>query len=192
MFLRTLSYIVTVILVTHTTFVLFNKLENRYIVPIVCIKTMYRAKIHIMENGRGYYEHPVDVALDSERFIRSMCFLAINLVMIILIAVFVPGGLGFWVIPDGAIKFGLIFAFAVNAFQDLIYSFQKKMVVGTLDWIDDDGFGHFSGTWVPDFKVDIKKFFDDECPPIIGQKYLFMAYNNSTFCWARLETVIIG
>jgi hypothetical protein len=90
------------------------------------------------------------------------------------------------------VKLGLILAFVVNLFEDLLYSFNKKMVVGVMERIDEDGIAHFSGTWVPDFKIDPKKYFNDDCPPEIGQKYLLMTYNDSIFCWARLETIIIG
>ena len=192
MFLRTLAYIISVIIVIYPVFKAFNWFEMRYIAPVVCIKTMYRAKIHIMQNGRGYYEHPVAVAIGSECFIRSMVFGVINLVMITLLAIFVPSNWSLWVIPGGAVKLGLILAFVVNLYLDLMYSFNKKMVVGTLQQIDEQGIAHFAGTWIPDFKIDPKKYFDDKCPPEIGQKYLLLTYNDSIFCWARLETIIIG
>ncbi len=192
MFLRTLAYIISVILVIYPVFKAFNWLEMKYIAPVVCLKTMYRAKIHIMQNGRGYYEHPVEVAISSECFIRSMIFCAINVVMIVLLAIFVPSNWSLWVIPGGAVKLGLILAFVVNLFEDLLYSFNKKMVVGVMERIDEDGIAHFSGTWVPDFKIDPKKYFDDDCLPEIGQKYLLMTYGDSVFCWVRLETIIIG
>ncbi len=192
MFLRTLANIILAILVAYPVFHAFNWLEMKYIAPIVCLKTMYRAKIHIMQNGRGFYEHPVEVAIGSECFIRSMIFCAINVVVITLLAIFVPSGWSLWVIPGWAVKAGLILAFVINLFEDLICSFNNKMVIGTLQEIDEQGIAHFSGTWVPDFKINPKKFFDDKCPPEVGQKYLFMAYNDSVFCWARLETIITG
>ncbi len=192
MFLRTLAYIISVIIVIYPVFKAFNWLEMKYVAQIVCLKTMYWAKIHIMKNGRGYYEQPVEDAIKTERLVRSMIFGLLNLVIIALLVILVPSNWNLWVIPGGAIKLGLILAFVLNLFEDLNYSLREKMVVGTLQRIDEEGIAHFSGTWVPDFVIDPQKFFDHGRLPEIGQKYLFMSYNRSIFCWARLETIIIG
>lgn len=188
MFLRILSFIVTAALIVPPVYWLFNKFESKVIIPRVCVKTMRQAQIHIMRNGRGYFEHPVDVALGSERFIRTMYFLAINLFMIVVLLLFFPSGIEFWVIPAGSIKTGLIAAFVVNGLFDLVYSGNKTVSVGTLESIDEQGIAHFSGTWVKDFKANIGAYYDSNYYPEVGQKYLIMVYGDF-FCSATLGPV---
>jgi len=186
MFLRILSFVISAAVVAYVEYELVAFFETSLISPMVCTRSLRVAQDYIMENGRGYFERPVNTALGSECFIRTMMFVGFDLLLVMIVAILVPSSWAFWVVPAWAIKVGMILGLVVNAFVDFVISGNTASYLGLLESVDDGGVGHFKGVWSNDFDADMGAFRGKDDFPPVGRKYIVLYYLGF-FCAAPVD-----
>lgn len=189
MFLRILYFVISAAVVAFLMYRFFSWFESLVIVPKVCKYSIAHGQQYLIDNGRGYFEQPVAIAVKSEHYVRTRAFILIDLAFAALFGILIPSSLSFWVVPPWAIKVGVVMAMLIGAFVDFIVSGNTDSRVGYLVSIDESGKCHFAGKWMNDFEAEVGEFWKKEDYPPVGRSYIVLDYLGF-FCSAPLDLAV--
>ena len=164
--LRTLSFIVVMVLVAYLVYLLLEFVISHWIGPKICDFALDSASDYLIEHGRGFYEDKTKDAIYMEASVRTWLLLLLHVGLIVLTLCFVSGQWAFWIVPKWAIKIGVLLGIAGSGFCYVVISVVTFGSVGRLLSVDADGVCHFRGIWHDDFVFDASKYWErDDYPP---------------------------
>ena len=155
-------------------FVVLNLLMKKVVVANLYGLTIDYGYNYLTNKDEEYQEERAFGACVREVILRLGIVSLIHCILLALCVVLVPDSWTFGMVPEWAIKAGLMVGIIGSLGAQISFVFSMIMQVGRLVKIDDDGIGWFDDALGGEFSVDIGGCWPLEKYPSIGDCYVVM------------------
>ena len=165
------SLIATVVVAYAANYVL-DFIFEMLIVQKIYDASMQLAGDYLMENGRGFYKERNREASAMEWSVRIVLTLIFWLMLILLSAFLLPYKYKVWLISGLAIKVGFVLGAVLDLVENVNIEIEHMVKIGRLLYIDQELVGHFRGTYMDDYEMDLSMWNDPEGLPPLDRRYM--------------------
>ena len=168
--LSTFCSLIATVIVAYVIYQISDFIFEMFIVQIIYDVSMQLAGDYLMENGRGFFEKKNQEALTAEWSVRIV--LIYWLVLVLLGAFLLPYRYEVWLISGLAIKIGFVLGLVLDLLENIIIEIAHTVKIGRLLYIDQKLVGHFQGTYMDDYEMDLSMWNDPEGRPPLDRRYM--------------------
>lgn len=170
--LSTFCSLIAAVVVAYVIYFISDFIFEMLIVQKIYDVSMQFAGDYLMENGRGFFEEKNQEALAVEWSVRAVLTLIYWLLLVLLGAFLLPYRYEVWLISGLAIKIGLVLGLVLDLLENIIIEIAHTIKIGRLLYIDQELVGHFQGTYMDDYEMDLSMWNDPEGRPPLDQRYM--------------------
>ncbi len=135
--------------------------------------SMTIAEEYLANHGRGFFAKENESAVGAEWAVRLVLTLIYQLFFATLAAMLLPINYKIWLISGRAIRIGVLLGLLANLVVNMVIEYMHVAHIGRLLKIDEEGVGHFQGTYCEDFDVSLSAWEPEEWPPL-DRRYLVL------------------
>lgn len=172
MMLSTFCSLIATVIVAYAIYQISDFIFEMFIVQIIYDVSMQLAGDYLMENGRGFFEKKNQEALTAEWSVRIVLTLIYWLVLVLLGAFLLPYQYEVWLVSGLAIKIGFVLGLVLDLLENIIIEIAHTVKIGRLLYIDQELVGHFQGTYMDDYEMDLSMWDDPEGRPPLDRRYM--------------------
>ncbi len=170
--LSTFCPLIATFVVAYVTYHISDFIFEMLIVQKIYDVSMQLAGDHLMENGRGFNEKRNKEASAMEWSVRIALTLVCWLMLILLSAFLLPYKYEVWLISGLAIKIGFVLGLVLDLVENVNIEIAHTIKIGRLLYIDQELVGHFRGTYMDDYEMDLSMWNDSEGLPPLDRRYM--------------------
>jgi hypothetical protein len=170
--LSTFCSLIATVVVAYAANYVSDFIFEMLIVQKIYDASMQLAGDYLMENGRGFYKERNREASAVEWSVRIVLTLTFWLMLILLSAFLLPYKYEVWLISGLAIKIGFVLGLVLDLVENVNIEIAHMVKIGRLLYIDQELVGHFQGTYMDDYEMDLSMWNDPEGLPPLDRRYM--------------------